>query len=406
MKIRINKENYNLNVLFILCLALTVITPYLANNLSYFRFLQIAFSLVFVAATTFYQGKIRVDLILPGLLILWFMVEILYKILGVSTVGFVALYLRLLPYISVFAMLTVINRFSSAQIKVVFWGVWIITFVNLLDNIRLGTQYLVYLKFLTSSASGLLETTNLGSTDFCATILFFYMVCLLVLLNRTDRGVRIWMILGMISSVYYLVLINTRATCILLLVMGTILMITSSAKRKSWIPILVVFATVFIVTFSIPFLEWVASNINDYEMSLRFRELISILQGEDTGYSAGTRIDYAQMSMKTFAEHPLTGVGVHPHIVSQAVGVGLHSYFIDLFAQYGIVFALFNVFVFFRMYKLFDRVPVSDRIQRQMRSAFGVFIVYMFLNNAGASTFAILFILMPASCCLFEHQEK
>ena len=323
-----------------------------------------------------------------------------------STVDSVALYLRILPYISVFAMLTIINRFTGAQMKVVFWGVWVITFVNLLDNIRLGTQYLAYLKFLTNSASGLLETTNLGSTDFCATILFFYIVCLLVLLNRTNRCVRIWMILGMVASVYYLIFINTRATCILLLIIGTILMITSSAKRKGWIPVLIVFATVIIVVFAIPFLEWVASNINDYEMSLRFKELISILQGEDTGYSGGIRIDYAQMSMATFAKHPLTGVGIHPNNVSQAMGVGLHSYFIDLFAQYGIVFALFNVFVFFRMYKMLDRMPISDRIQRQMRSAFIVFIIYMFLNNAGASTFAILFILMPASCCIFEPQEK
>ena len=54
MKIRINKRNYNLNVLFILFFSLTIITPYLANNLSYFRFIQIAFSLIFVAATILY----------------------------------------------------------------------------------------------------------------------------------------------------------------------------------------------------------------------------------------------------------------------------------------------------------------------------------------------------------------
>lgn len=406
MKIRINKANYNLNVLFILFLALTVITPYFANNLSYFRFVQIAFSVVFVASTMLYKGKKQTDLILPGLLLIWFMVEILYMILGVSTVGFVALYLRILPFITIFAMLTISNRFSGKQMKVVFWGVWVITFINLLDNIRLGTKYLVYLKFLTSSASGLLETTNLGSTDFCATVLLFYMVCLLVFFNRTDRGVRIWMILGMIASAYYLVLVNTRATCILLLVVGTILMITSSTKRKGWFPVLIILAAVVVVTCAIPFLEWAASSVDDYEMSLRFNELISILQGKDTAYSGGTRIDYAQMSIETFLAHPLTGVGVHPNTVSQARGVGLHSYFIDLFAQYGIMFALFNFFIFFRIFKHFGKMHVSDLVQRQMQSVFGVFIVYMFLNNAGASTYAVLFILMPASCCLFEFQER
>jgi hypothetical protein len=159
-----------------------------------------------------------------------------------------------------------------------------------------------------------------------------------------SRWLRVSMVVCACIFAYYLYL-AAFAMSIYILIAGTFIAVFHHIKRlplKFAVTLLAVAAAVLFLVFGADLMLIVARNVKSEVLSVKARALASVLPGAQAGGSiAPDRLRLYRVSINTFLDHPIVGVGAYYSIAGLDVGlergIGAHSDLFDNLARYGLI---------------------------------------------------------------------
>lgn len=199
---------------------------------------------------------------------------------------------------------------------------------------------------------------------------------------------------------------STFTTAILLLFFGVLLILITS-KRSSVVN-LVTYFLFFIGLFVISrFLGAFLSTIQmeSADVTIRLREIGSLLLGEEGGTNTTSRAEYFMKSVRCFFENPVLG---YNFALSSQYKIGGHSEWIDIFGVYGLVGGIpLIATIVIKLKNIF-------RITKKIRYPFYGVLVFIFVIFGFVDPFLRLynigfgmFFFIPCLGCLYhEHENK
>jgi len=290
---------------------------------------------------------------------------------------------------------------------------FVIVSINIIHNVIIGISEPSIFWYLNDVVFGAqARLTNAGSTEFVSVCMFFVPLCMMLLLNVKSVLLYVLNIVIIGFSLWFLLFVNQRATAFFLLLLmffGVIFVSLLRNNKAEKIAITyVVFGSFFLLMlFLIPVLKWASSLFSSERMISRINSLIVFLEGTPS-FSKGDsslflRIELAQTSISTFFNNFSNfffGIGerIHGDSIEELVqsGVGSHSEFLDCLAEYGLMGGVVIFGFISEIFKKIYSLCSSNIIRRQVKVILSGFLIYSFLNNSfSASTFYVLFLLLP-----------
>lgn len=337
------------------------------------------------------------------LCLFWLCYCILGRMVGWSSAAWGNYLMQCGFYFTIMAMCFVKEYMSAKQKKTLAHVLILIITINLIDNIRLNTIYpgasvdVVRIDWYPHLAG-----LNIGSTRFSTTLLFFFGATLFVCLSTKDKKQKLLFALLSLLTAYYLIYQGMRASVTFLLVflLGMMLYTKRSAKRgangSGVIVFVVVCLSVFI--FLVPILSFLRDLINVPRITERINDVINSLENGVDGESFSGRSGLYMISLRTFYNNMIFGIGDHRGELIQVedLGIGGHAEFVDLLARYGVVGLVVLLCILFMAFLIMRR-----HMQSRLHLAFAneIFLVFLICGFMKAVIYpevgVVLFLLFP-----------
>ncbi|MFW6008657.1 MAG: hypothetical protein ACOCP8_05255 [archaeon] len=379
------------------------------------------------------SGKIF-NLFILGLIFIWFITSILLNPSWLTKVPRHLIIVSLMVFIFIFLAILNINGnprdylmvgssfwfplyafhfYKSSRLlyllKVIVWGISISLFVTAITTIIGLHDVPNAARFLTNSNTDpvqniILMRRNIGKFDFVYGILLLFP--LLINYFKEHKIV----VTFLLFIIFWIVIKASFTIAILLLFLSLILGIFLKLNR-----IIVIFITVFFVMFIIiipnsyfayPFLL-LANIINNPKISSRLLMIVNFLEGDyitHNGTFSIARLYFYSLSLKTFFEHPLTGVG--PFYYIRNVGVGYHSQILDDLARYGVIGGFF-ISSFLVTYFKYIKSISAKVFEIAFENLFIIFVLLSFVNLTFSQPTIgiIMFLLIPSLILIYEDNH-
>lgn len=208
-------------------------------------------------------------------------------------------------------------------------------------------------RLVTTGAYEDLATTGVGEFRFTYAIALL-LPCLVMILasKQTPRWVRIAVLVISLCFLYYQYLASF-AMAIIVCMIGIALSGIFLIRRRNirnWVFTLAgVCVLLFLMGFTSEFFNTISERLDNETLARKAHELSMI--GKDTSIDASMdlskRWDQYAMSLNTFAEHPLIGVGPYMNYEQARIfGISMHSEWLDMLARFGLCGALPFLYLF------------------------------------------------------------
>ena len=358
-----------INVLIFNIYILITFTPILSNS-----YLQIALAILWIATSLFLYPYIEKSWKL--IIFVWIAYAIILKFIGYSTAewGNYGIYILFFFPLRVF---DVYSKILDQDEKYhIFRWILIVSIANLIYN----------LYFLINHPSANLELNfsnqyanqNLGNSGFT----FVIMLILIYFLYYALKGKKLYIPIVIIGIIYLVFSSKTTAFLIFLIITYAIIVSLFLKHIKKSQQVIVFILGIVILCLAYTYgLEGLATLIkNDYITT----RIDALLKG-DVSSTYLSRFSLAKLSLHTFANHPIFGIGYVKADFSKisyiSTGIGHHSEFIDHLGRYGIIGAIFYCLIFIPYTKDIQatRIEKSDNATIFIMMAF---YMYSVLNNS------------------------
>lgn len=336
------------------------------------------------------------------LILIWFSIEIGYRVNGYSSASWGNYFIRLGFYVPLLVGVIYV-KYNVKGIDIV---ILVSLVISIIDNIRLGILYPNILQYITSDISNTYRgSLNLGTAAFgycvlLAQYIIFYNIC-----NHTINGFRkaVYIIIA-VCSVIYLVFLSSATLLTLLFVIDAYIYIRfphSENRKTIRIKIERVLFFGILLILALIFKNWIL-NILGEKFSNRFN---AIVYGNNRSIYY-TRPELAFVSLKSWLNSIKTfliGGGLHLDSSDLYSFSGQHSAIIDQLAYYGILGWVIPGMIFYRFYNY-----IKVRINPSHREIFKIVCVICIIGNIINSSCRIEsgiinFMFVPLS--LMKHQE-
>ena len=267
-------------------------------------------------------------------------IELLYKILGVSTAS-LGYYFATLKFLFIFIAMVCLEPLLNKKQRYFLCILSIVgMIVNMISNIIIWssmnpTAYVVYYLY-----DG--QNTNAADTAFSTAVMLLLGAFFLVILHAKRGWLKICGAAGAAFCLYFLGFISQRGTTFLLAIMMMLLLLVFQVSSKRHACLLIILSFVFLwlaLGGIVPLLTWASDVLNLDRIGLKISYLIRFFESgdiEEAGGSLTGRFDLIMTSIQTFFEslrNFFVGVGDHRN---HNLVVGNHSQFFDTFARYGL----------------------------------------------------------------------
>lgn len=321
-----------------------------------------------------------------------------------------------LPYFIIPAIGYYVVRCYNKKEKIIVLVMFALIFgANLVYNIVLGFQLPEIFESLESTEESieLGIMMNIAPSSFISVSYWLIGALLTVALCKTRRFSKFFYVLLTIPIGYYMLVLNTRGTAVLLLAVELIGLFLayfephSKENRKYYYfctCLLLVF--VLLVVF-VPVMSWLLENTQSERLATRFNDLLDFkMSGGDTNkVSEGSlteRILLAKTSLSSFLSSPISiviGIGDHTQSFGGDLvksGVGGHSEFIDVLARYGLIGAFVFWNIMKQYYGVLKKAAKERSLLKYVNVVFFIIILTGFLNNIFQPAMMIfLFLVFP-----------
>jgi hypothetical protein len=414
-----------INMIMTIIYCVVFLTPFLARNISMFTQLGLMVIWFLSAIICGINSKIYRDKN-----VLWWLIYILLMfistIIGHSAISInyhmAHLPIYIIPFIGIF----ILNKYNNKEISILIRIVIFIIFVNLLDNIYLGVvnpELFDEDMVLDGTREIVEKTTNAANTDMVSILTLLVPLCYIINKYSKSKNTKFFSLLMIISGIYYVVLINSRATAlivVLLTVAGFFLVETEPRNplkcRRHYIWWSIA-SVVFIFVVAIPLMNFFIENLSGRNAE-RITDILTVTQGEDITMLNGSlsqRFLLDMASLNTFTSsipNFLIGVGddggdVDLYSLIKS-GVGQHSEIFDILARFGIV----GGFIMFQIFKnLFENIRkrnlLHGKSDRFLTVIFCVFIFYNIVNRSLAipMSLIVLYLFTPGVIQLLSYKK-
>ena len=360
MNIRKNYKKINLLLYFnYLCAMLIVlwgITPFLSRN---------GPEVILIAAITFWfltaffiRPSLNKNMLtLMGFIGLWLFWIISYRLVGFSSSAWGNYYVQILYWMIVIIYVFYKQGNFARFNKFLCYFVSFIVLINIWDNIRLLLIFPHASEYINLSYGSQYLGMNVGATSFSFLCFLLYAGALFWFFSIKKIGVRIYCLVLIISSIYYM-LLSGRGTAFILLVIFTLLLINrvicNHYFRGSYIIyyiLLILMLLSFFVIFPLIIFK-ISEFFPDNRLIIRFQDIVNMIYGSrysGLATSGDSRLELTMLSLKTwFSSLSSFFIGIGDHkfssiAKSMSLGIGNHAEFIDTLARYG----LFGSMIFF-----------------------------------------------------------
>ncbi len=238
------------------------------------------------------------------------------------------------------------------------------------------------------------------SLIFCIPILYYYIkknknkkICIflliLVILTILKASFSIAIILSLISLIMCFKNITLEKSKILSMIFLYIIFLGLS--------LLVLFPNI-LVSF--------AKTINNNFISDRIIEIANALKNtSELEGDLSSRAELYMMSIKTFKNHPIIGIGGYYYV--ENVGIGYHSQILDDLARYGI-FYFVNTLLFIIFYKKFlsEILAINVKLKKIINIELIIYLLLLFVNPIYLCSWIsmAIFILLP--CMIYKERVE
>lgn len=228
----------------------------------------------------------------------------------------------------------------------------------------------------------------------------YLIVFILPALNYARKKATSWrrLIIITLFILYSVVLLLSQYfIAIILWIITLVILVTNSRslRNKVLIGFLILFGLVFFVAVGPIILNKLAdSGMFSYNITIRLREIANALLGNtSSGSDIKVRSSLYLMSINTFFDHPIFGVG---NIGTLYVGYGNHSTILDTFAKYGLLGGIpFLLYYYCPIKEIFRRLNASQR--QAFKISIIMFLILGLINRADTNAnYAIIYIVLPA----------
>lgn len=416
------RTNVKINIYLLTLMVMIDITPYLERNLHPIITL-VLFALWFFSS----QGLSRHNVFQAtkdiqkwwGIYTIWVILMSLVRHSNISPVHYVStIYFYFIPYM----MMVVMKSYNLKEMKLLWTFILAIIIINILQNYYIGINNPDVFRLRESFDNSENYTTNAGGTPFVAACLFIAPIFWLVRQGSDNSKMKLLMLTGVVLIALYVTVVNNRATAAIVLFVELFVLLLLRfvfKKGKSFVTIGAVIIILIFVSFFFlgDILEAALNTFSENERFLRrLNDIMAVSEGvaiEDLEQgSFAVRYLLWMTSINTFfssVPHFLFGVGVDVHegdIASLiSYGVGCHSEFFDLAAQFGII----GVIIIYNFLKSFITFVMGMSISEKQKSIliifWGGFLFYSFVNGTFcAPVFYVLCIFLPTSLALINNK--
>lgn len=399
--------------IFLLVILFTVsITPILTRTISPLKYI-IIWAIWLLSALIVTKWKYKADAQVSRWWVILLVWEMFLCLIGHSAIG-INNFIANIPIFSIPIMMTfVIQNYNKKELQLLERLLLIVMSANILANTYLGiihpeTFTDTYYSY-TSEMEGIAALGNIGDSSFVYSCLFSVAAFWITIRAKFSGNSRLFSIIMLIVTVYYLLAINTRGTALFMLLfmaVGFAIFINPHRKRNSSTVILILLFIIILSVVMVPLLELI-QNKGSERLGVRVSDVLIVLQGgsiqdADSG-SLAARFALAMTSLSTFfssISNFLVGVGDDMHGGSifdlMKSGVGGHSEFIDCLARYGIIGAFLYYKVLSSTLRYIRRLSDNQFINSNYFVVYFIFLILSVLNNSFfADMFYVVFMLLP-----------
>lgn len=383
--------------------------PYIQRRFS----MGIFIPLIALLALVTYDGKIAIkkkNLGFASCAILYFLIAIAYKLLGISSAGF-GNDMHTLLYFAFFLTINSVLNMDRRQMKFTLCVVILVMLVQMLSNTldlqRYGNAY-----FQVFSDSENMGKSNVSSTVYTCAIMLMAGILLLAIMNdKSRKRRRVWIVLFVICNLFNLMVMQRTIILILSVIMYALLIIFNSKNSFITNMLIVIAAVLGILTvrnFDIV-LSYIGNLINSERITTRLNQIIWAMDQGDI-FSSTQRFVLIGNSINTWKSSiRILLIGTGDHIASNNI-IGNHSQLIDTLAQYGVVGALlFYYSIYSSLSLLIQKLPIKrgTNIYRQVIVICIVFVVRGFIGRILHSQTAVrLFVVLPIIATLLCEGDR
>lgn len=330
-----------------------MLTPILNRNVP--RFIEIGLFGVWILVSFLslkFKWIVKNISVIFGI-ILWQLLEFLYRFIGVSTAEYGNYMIGLFSYILVLMGLYINEEYSIKQKKYLVFIIIAIVLFSVIDNIRLNNLYHGATNNIYQEWASFLLLLNVAETGFYGANMMMIGVLLIYLSYSSKFFLKSFILLSIIVSLYFCFFISPRATSCAFIIIEFIFVFLkrSQALRRYWIGGLLLLPIIIFLV--LPYTS--SFNIDDARgdgfsrITERVTSVSDAVHGnKDDESSFGARINLTIMSINTFLDSPsnfLLGVGHHLDDNGLKYGIGQHTRYADVLANYGIIGAIFLLYL-------------------------------------------------------------
>ncbi len=401
-----------LYILITVALVVIFLTPVLNRNLP--RSLQISLFVLYFISVFFEKGSLdwfRQNVVVILWIVLWQGLELFYWIAGYSTALSGNYMMSLFSYGIIIVGLFSYSKFSSFPKKSIIFVIIGCIIYNIYDNILINALYGgasndIYKEW----GSDYLET-NVAETGFYGAVMLF-IGCLSIALFKTKRIVlKVLFALVILLSLGFAFLVTPRGiACTFIIIEISFIMLRTGFVKKHK---LLLFGVLALAVFFI--LKTTVIDIDDSHGGIgRLAErgssiLDFINRGDiDDDSSFGARLNLYNMSIETWLSNPISflfGIGYHLGDYGFALGLGQHSRYADVLANYGIFGFTILLILTYKLCQILKKNAGEEWYLHKIILA--MYILYGVVDhNRNIQMIIILFFLLPLISTLYYQDTK
>ena len=428
MYIKDNQEKQSIfvqiNAIATVLFALWAITPFFLRNVSAsVVFSIVALWIVSALLEICSKKKSTKNIGLIICIICWQLWEYCLRMVNFSIASWGNYYSRTLFWFSIIIFLFQSSYASINVKKRIARCIFIIYVVNLIDNMRLLMIYPTASADINFSWGVQYINMNVGTSMFVALTLIMFCISFSMAIkskHTIGKAKLLWWLISGIELLY--IFMSGRVTMLIFAVIAILFSIIAekqfSQKQKILIYISGIIIVPIVLLFILPnLLEQIIRISQSDHLNERLKDLSNLLRGQADispydGSSFYTRINLYIISISTFfssVKSFLIGVGYRifeSYYISLQTGVGGHSEFFDLLAEYGIIGFLFVFNIFRKAINTIINEIKKYTNHNNIKYVMLIYIFYSFFNNSFSPEIGVaLFVLLPYSNYLIKQKE-
>lgn len=398
-----------LNFLLTIALVVIFLTPMLNRNLP--RPLQISLFVLYFISLFFEKGALK-WLKCNAKIILWIVIwqglELFYWIVGYSTALSGNYMMSLFSYGIIIVGLFSYSKFSYFQkISIIIVIIGSIIY-NIYDNIMINALYGGATNDIYKDWGSDYLETNVAETGFYGAVMLF-IGCLSIALFKSKKVLlNVFISIVILLSLGFAFLITPRGiACTFIVVEIAFIMLKTGFVTKQKLFLFLVIALAVFFVFKTAVIDVEDSHGGIGRLAERGTSVLDFINRGtlDDESSFGARINLYLMSLETWLSSPITflfGIGYHLGDYGFSLGLGQHSRYADVLANYGVLGFTILLVLTYKLYRVLKKNAGEEWYLHKV--VLTMYILYGVVDhNRNIQMIIIIFFLLPLINTLYNQ---